>query len=279
MKKFSKTGLPHDREAYVNLCKETTELAYSKKREFYTEILSKANSSKTLYSGVNKLLDNKQDVVLPSTKNDKELACDEKKPTILLLLGLSAALDTVDQKKLLTILKNEIQIEGTTLKWFKSFLIGRTQKVKINDSYSDIGKLLFGVAQGSILGPDLFNIYIRSLYPYIQPAHFSIFRFADDHQLMKSFVSVLQVKAFDDINRCLQMITAWVNDFFLCLNPTKTKILIIRPQSLRDSIILNGIKFKLLLLVHKCQIGQAPESLSTMLKFAGSTQTNKLEEG
>ena len=68
-KKFRKTGLPHDREAYVNLRKETTELAYSKNREFYTEKLSKANSSKT-YSVVNKLLD----VVLPSTKNDKELA-------------------------------------------------------------------------------------------------------------------------------------------------------------------------------------------------------------
>ena len=39
------------------------------------------------------------------------------------------------------------------------------------------------------------------------------------------------------------------------------------------------IKFKLLLVVHKCLIGQALESLSTMLKFGGSTRTNKLEEG
>ena len=35
------------------------------------------------------------------------------------------------------------------------------------------------------------------------------------------------------------MITAWMNDFFLCLNPTKTKILIIRPQSLRDNLEWN----------------------------------------
>ena len=36
--------------------------------------------------------------------NDLLIACDEKKLTILLLLDLSAAFDTVDQKKLFTIL-------------------------------------------------------------------------------------------------------------------------------------------------------------------------------
>ena len=169
------------------------------------------------------------------------IACDEKKPTILMLLDLSAAFDTVDQKKLLKIIENEIKIKGTALKWFKSFLTGRTQRVKINGSYSYITQLLYGVAQGSVLGPDLFNIYVRSLYKYISPACFSIFGFADDHQLMKSFLPVLQVQALmEDINRCLQMITNWMNDFFLCLNPRKTKILIIKPPSLNDSIILNG---------------------------------------
>ena len=79
--------------------------------------------------------------------------------------------------------------------------------MKINDSYSDVVNLEFGVAQGSVLGPPLFNIYIRSLYRHIQPSLFKIFGFADDHQLLKTFVPVKQVTAFDDICKCLAMIT------------------------------------------------------------------------
>ena len=172
--------------------------------------------------------------------NDLLINCDEKKPTILLLLDLSAAFDTVDQEKLLDILNKEIGIEGIALKWFRSFLTDRTQRVKINDEYSEFVVLHYGVAQGSVLGPPLFNIYIRSLYPFIKPLLYEIFGFADDHQLMKAFVPALQVQAIDDIENCLNMITSWMNEFFLCLNAGKTKILVIYPPSMRESIILRG---------------------------------------
>ena len=115
------------------------------------------------------------ELLLMNVVNDLLIASDQKKPTILLLLDLSAAFDTVDQEKLLLILENEIGIDGTALKWFRSFLTDRTQRVKINDSYSEEVKLRYGVAQGSVLGPPLFNVYIRSLYPYIKSSLFRIF--------------------------------------------------------------------------------------------------------
>ena len=183
---------------------------------------------------------NSTDLLLMNVVNDLLIACDQKKPTIVLLLDLSAAFDTVDQEKLLTILKEELGIDGIALNWFRSFLTGRTQRVKINDSYSDVVNLEFGVAQGSVLGPPLFNIYIRSLYRHIQPSLFKIFGFADDHQLLKTFVPLKQVTAFDDICKCLAMITSWMNEYFLCLNATKTKILVICPPSIRDLIVLRG---------------------------------------
>ena len=185
-------------------------------------------------------VDHSTEYLMMKVVNDLLTACDEKKPTIVLLLDLSAAFDTVDQEKLLEILRVEIGIEGTALKWFRSFLTERTQRVKINDTYSDLLLLLFGVTQGSVLGPPLFNIYIRSLYPYMKPFLFEIFGFADDQQLLKTFVPVLQVTAFDDIANCISKITEWMNEFFLCLNASKTKILVISPPSIRESIILRG---------------------------------------
>ena len=168
------------------------------------------------------------ETLLLKAVNDLLISCDSGLPSVVMLLDLSAAFDTVDQNKLLSILKNEIGIEGTALKWFQSFIVGRTQRVKIRDAYSEVGDLIYGEAQGSVLGPPLFNIYIRSLKKHVEPSKFSIFGFADDHQLIKTFLPVLQVQALDgDINKCFDLITEWMNCFYLRLNATKTKILII----------------------------------------------------
>ena len=109
-------------------------------------------------------LNHSTEFLMMKVVNNLLVACDEKKPTTVLLLGLSASFDTVDQEKLLRILKDEIGVEGTALKWFRSFLTERTQRVKINDTYSELSLLLFGVTQGSVLGPPLFNIHSITLF-------------------------------------------------------------------------------------------------------------------
>ena len=144
--------------------------------------------------------------------------------------------------KLLDILEKDIGITGTALKWFESFLKGRTQRVKIGDTYSDTIELLYGLAQGSVLGPPLFKIYIRSLYQYVEPTSFRIEGFADDHQLIKQFLISLQRKALgEDIVQCLNHIGTWMNEFFLKLNPSKTKILVIAPPLIQSEIIIRGV--------------------------------------
>jgi retron-type reverse transcriptase len=82
--------------------------------------------------------------------------------TVTVLLDLSKAFDSIDHRKLLTKLKALGPSLGA-LEWFKSYLTGRTQQVKIGSVVSEPGHITHGVPQGSILGPALFNIDLNDL--------------------------------------------------------------------------------------------------------------------
>ena len=86
-------------------------------------------------------------------------ALDGKKCVLLVLLDLSAAFDTIDHSILLERLKSHIGLSGKAFAWFKSYIHGRKQSVLINDAVSRLWELIFGVPQGSVLGPLLFIIY------------------------------------------------------------------------------------------------------------------------
>ena len=58
-------------------------------------------------------------------------AMDNQEVTCLILLDLSAPFDMVDHGILLNRLNNSFGIQGTALKWIKSHLTGRTQRVAI----------------------------------------------------------------------------------------------------------------------------------------------------
>ena len=95
--------------------------------------------------------------------NNLLLSCDENMPTVVLLLDLSAAFDTVDHEKLLEILYLDIGIRGKAYSWCKSFLINRTFRIKIGDAYSDEETLDFGVAQGSVFRSKIFQYIHKTI--------------------------------------------------------------------------------------------------------------------
>ena len=77
----------------------------------------------------------------------------------LVPLDLSAAFDTVDHNILAEVLRKRFGMHGRALDWIVDFLSDRRQVVSVNSGNSGESTLLFGVPQGSILGPKFFIQY------------------------------------------------------------------------------------------------------------------------
>ena len=83
---------------------------------------------------------------------------DNSKMFGALLTDLSKAFDCLDHELLIAKL-NAYGFSLTALKLVHSYLSNRKQRTKINSSYSSWLEIIFGVPQGSILGPLFFNCF------------------------------------------------------------------------------------------------------------------------
>ena len=110
-------------------------------------------------------------------------ALDSGSLAVLTLLDLSAAFDTVDHAILLRRLRVTYGIDGAVLKWFKSYLSGRTQVVRCGESKSAPMTLLSGVPQGSVLRPILFLLYTADILGLIEKHDLHSHLYADDTQI------------------------------------------------------------------------------------------------
>ena len=100
----------------------------------------------------------------------------------VIYLDFRKAFDTVPHKRLINKLK-AYGVNGPILDWIESFLTGRTQRVKVKNSYSDYTSVKSGIPQGSILGPLLFIIFINDLPDVVKSA---CKIFADDTKIYNS---------------------------------------------------------------------------------------------
>ena len=183
------------------------------------------------------------ETLLLRLNNDILIAMDNGKCTIIFLLDLSAAFDTVDHDRLMYILFHEIGLRGDALRWFEAYLFQRRQAVDIHGKLSEFLDTPHGVPQGSVLGPILFNIYVRSLISTLNEAGFDAHGYADDHQVTKAFCVEFQYESIRvAVPRCLDIIAHWMKASFLKLNSSKSQAIIFAPKNLASQVYINQIK-------------------------------------
>ena len=138
--------------------------------------------------------------------------------SVLSLLDLSAAFDTIDHNILIARLRSTFGCSGTVLDWFISYLSCDTQSVFVGHE-STPSVLKCGVPQGSVLGPLLFTLY--NLSAIIWQSGLSYNFFADDSQLHKSSVpSDFPVLAYC-LKDCIEDVAEWMSDSKLKMNDDK----------------------------------------------------------
>ena len=184
------------------------------------------------------------ETALLKVKNEILLNMNKQHVTLLVLLDLCTAFDTIYHCILLERLKSGFGIRGTALSWFASYLSNRSQQILIDGSLFMNFELTCGVPQGSCLGPLLFVLYARKTFQIVDKHLPGIHCYADDSQLYLSFcpnASVNQEVALARMESCIDDIRNWMLNDKLKLNDNKTEFLIISTSQQLAKVTISSL--------------------------------------
>ena len=157
--------------------------------------------------------------------------------TALTLLDLSAAFDTIDHRLLLNRLKEWFGIDGIALEWLADYLTDRCQLINIQGKLSVPLSLLYGVPQGSILGPLLFILYTSPLSQLIEKCKsLKHHLYADDTQIYTSFNTSNINSKISDLQSTLISVQDWMFANKLKLNPDKTEFMLLGNKAQQNKV-------------------------------------------
>ena len=169
------------------------------------------------------------ETLLCKIHSDIMTSFDSQSLTLMVLLDISAAFDTVNHSKIIHILQNRFNITAAPLALLSSYLKDRSQKVSINKTLSTQTSLHHSVPQGSCIGPIAYLIYTSAISDIIARYNINIMSYADDTQLYIStkpdITSINQ--SIITINKCIHEIRQFFLSHQLKINDSKTEFTIL----------------------------------------------------
>lgn len=189
----------------------------------------------TDHLSLNNILDSRQsayrqyystETALLRVHNDIICAMDSHQVTLVVLLDLSAAFDTIQHETLLKRL-DLMGVNDQALQWLCDYLNDRSCAVTIHNSTSTRWNMRHGVPQGSVLGPVLFNAYMTPIGSIAARHNVQCMFYADDTQLYLSFSPDSGKEAIEQMQLCLLEIKEWMGRNQMKLNAEKTDCILI----------------------------------------------------
>ena len=130
-------------------------------------------------------------------------------------MDFQKAFDTVPHKRLMSKLRtygfNELMIE-----WITDFIVGRTQRVRIDGELSEEMLVISGIPQGTVLGPFLFLLYVNDLPELVNAM---LYLFADDNKVYKIIQNPFQDRNM--LQTDLDKIYEWSKLWLMKIHPDK----------------------------------------------------------
>ena len=149
----------------------------------------------------------------------------------LVLLDLSAALDTIDHNIMLETLESRFSVTEEARSWFQSYLTQRNQVYCVGLEVSQPIPLKYGVPQGSVAGPVNFICYTEDVEVVISDFQVRHHLYADDMQLLAKTLPQHLDSCRQELEDCTAAIQDWCWARKLQLNPDKDRINLVRLET------------------------------------------------
>ena len=150
---------------------------------------------------------------------------DNKGSTGVLLTDLSKAFDCLIHDLLIAKL-NAYGFHYNSMKLIYGYLSNKLQRVRVNCSYSSWNEIMYGVPQGSILGPLLFNIYLSDLYMFCKDS--DIANYDDDNSPFSCNKDIESVIL--QLEKDSKILVTWDSNNGLKANPDKFHLILNDPD-------------------------------------------------
>ena len=151
-------------------------------------------------------------------------------------MDLSKAFDALNHDLLIAKL-GAYGLETDALRYMKSYLTNRKQRVRVNESFSEWERITTGIPQGSILEPLLSNIILNDLFLFISNS--SISNYGNNNTLYTFEDNLKKIK--DNLRNSFDTVDQWFYENYVVLNAEKCHFMCLENNTENETFLFRNI--------------------------------------